>query len=60
MCEDGFGARRGVSAGSAEPLPPMALAGALKGNSLGSLGDKGEPVGAERMILGAASEGEGL
>jgi hypothetical protein len=34
-------------------LAPFAVAGALKGNSLGSCVDRGEPVGAERMILGA-------
>jgi hypothetical protein len=41
-------------------LPPLAFAGALKGNSPASLVDKGEPVGADRIILGAPSEGEGL
>jgi hypothetical protein len=33
---------------------------AWKGNSPGSCGDSGEPVGAERMILGARFEGEGM
>jgi hypothetical protein len=41
-------------------LPPFAFAGTLKGNSPVSLVDKGEPVGADRMILGAPSEGDGL
>lgn len=62
MCEEGFGARRGTSADSTGTgmLPPLAFAGTWKGNSPASLLEMGEPVGAERMILGAPSEGEGL
>ena len=61
MCEEGFAARMGNSAGSVGILPSFAFAGEWKGNSAGSLLlDSGEPVGAERMILGAPSEGGGL
>jgi hypothetical protein len=60
MCEEGLGARMGTSAASRGMLPALVFVGALKGNSPASLVDKGEPVGADRMILGAPSEGEGL
>ena len=57
MCEEGFAARTGASAsGSGGMLAPFAVAGALKGNSPGSCADSGEPVGAERIILGAPFE----
>jgi hypothetical protein len=52
----------GTSATGAVGLSKVPIAvelAALKGNSPGSLGDRGEPVGAERMILGARLEGEG-
>lgn len=59
MCEDGFGARKGTSVAST-PAPLGAEAGAWKGNSAGSLADMGDAVGADRMILGAPLEGDGM
>ena len=57
VCEDGFDARIGTSpSGSVGMLAPFAVAGALKGNSPGSFADRGEPVAAERMLLGAPFE----
>ena len=60
MCDEGFVARMGASVVPRGILAPFAFTGALKGNSPASLVDKGEPVGADRMILGAPSEGAGL
>jgi hypothetical protein len=58
VCEEGFDVRIGTSlSGSVGILAPFAVDGELKGNSPGSFGDRGEPVGAERMILGAPFEG---
>ena len=51
-----MGAAAGAGAGAGAPL--CWLDGGLwKGNSAGSWADNGEPVGAERMILGAPFAG---
>jgi hypothetical protein len=62
MCEDGLCALTGESPVKEEAAVPFAFGDttALKGNSAGSLGDNGEPVGAERRILGPPFEGEGM
>lgn len=53
MWDAGLGVRRGDSAGSVRSVVgSTTVGGELKGNSEGSFGDKGEPVGACRMILG--------
>lgn len=40
--------------------PFVVVEAAWKGNSPGSWGANGEPVGADRMIVGATFEGEGM
>jgi hypothetical protein len=62
VCEDGFGARAEASAAAAwgtAPCMPL-LEAVWKGNSAPSLVDMGEPVGADRIILGPPFDGEGM
>jgi hypothetical protein len=61
MCDEGLWALTCESVPMVGGTAPLAVVGdAWKGNSPGSLALKGEPVGADRMILGPPLAGEGM